>query len=212
MLRSFVLSAAGVAVLAASGLAHGLWVGRWQPSSAIEQAVAALDRLPREVGDWTGKDVEADPKTFEKAGAARAVVRAYEHKATGRVVSLMLVCGGPGRIAVHTPDICYAGAGYKMAGPAVRQTVAAEAAEGGAEFWTGRFAKPGAAGGDLRIFWGWRAPGGAWAAPDNPRWTFAGAGALFKMYLVRETAAPDEKLEEDPALALFRELLPHLGD
>ena len=60
----------------------------------------------------------------------------------------------------------------------------------------------------LRIFWAWRAPGGGWAAPGNPRLTFARSPALYKLYVIRQMASPDEELETDPALDLISRLLP----
>lgn len=41
----------------------------------------------------------------------------YVHRTNGRAAAAMLMCGRPGPIAVHTPDVCYPGAGYRQVGP-----------------------------------------------------------------------------------------------
>ena len=38
----------------------------------------------------------------------------YENTKSGTKIGLLLVCGRPGPVSVHTPDICYPGAGYEM--------------------------------------------------------------------------------------------------
>jgi hypothetical protein len=113
---------------------------------------------------------------------------------------------------VHTPDVCYGGAGYEMLGAPARCEVAPAGGGPPAEFWVARFRKEGL--GErhqLRIFWAWRPWGGAWQAADNPRLAFGRVPALCKLYVVREMTSPDEPLEDDPALGLIRLLLTDLG-
>jgi hypothetical protein len=210
MLRTILLCLTATTVVGLTGLAHGLRTGRWQTSRAVESAVAGLSRVPMDVGDWKGEAVEVEAHAFAHVGADGFLVRRYQNRLTGRTLSVMLVGGLPGPISVHSPDVCYSGAGYEVVAPPGRVAVAAGAGES-AEFLTGKFRKTNAVvPSQLRIFWAWHAPGGGWSAPDNPRWTFARSPALFKLYVIREMASPDERPEDDPALEFLRQLLPRL--
>ena len=52
-------------------------------------------------------------RTMARAGIKGCVYRRYRNPRTGESVSVLLVCGRGGPISVHTPDVCYAGAGYR---------------------------------------------------------------------------------------------------
>ena len=45
---------AGVLILVGTGVVHGLWTERWHKSRELEDAVARIDFLPDQVGDWKG--------------------------------------------------------------------------------------------------------------------------------------------------------------
>jgi hypothetical protein len=141
---------------------------------------------------------------------ASARWRRYTNARTGDVVSVLLVCGRPGPMAAHTPDVCYGGAGYEMVGQPVRRTYRPTDA-GPAEFWTARFHKPSdPLGGQLRIYWSWNARGD-WEAADNARLAFAGAGALYKIYVICEASAAGAAPEDDDPGKPFLDLaLPSL--
>jgi hypothetical protein len=61
----------------------------------------------------------------------------------------------------------------------------------------------------LRIFWGWNASKG-WSAPEQPRWKFADAPALCKLYVIRETAGAVVEPGADPCNDFMRVFLPEL--
>jgi len=111
---------------------------------------------------------------------------------------------------VHTPDVCYQGAGFTLAASPARSSAAP--GEAGAEFWAARFLWAGPApGSHRRIFWAWNA-GGGWQAPDNPRLAFARYPALYKLYVIREMSKRDEPPENDPCREFMRLLLPELQE
>jgi hypothetical protein len=206
--------AAGILLVAAFGGAEGVWTHRWQPSRAPEEAAARLARVPLTVGEWQGEDQTLDARVVAKAELSGYVMRRYVHRPTGAAVSVLLVCGRPGPVSVHTPDVCYGGAGFALAAPPAHHTVTPPAdplrgyPAGPASFWVGRFEKSGAAVSErLRILWAWNAAGD-WAAPDNPRLTFAAAPALYKLYVVRSVADLNEPLDDDPAVTFLRQFLP----
>jgi hypothetical protein len=120
-------------------------------------------------------------------------------------ITVILMCGRAGHMAVHTPDICYRGAGYEMAGEPAKFRLAAP---GAFEFWSATFRQPAKAGGpDLEIYWTWRADD-SWLAPTSPRLTFGGQPYLFKLYVVREKAGEGTR---DTVMADFlAQLMPAL--
>ncbi len=197
----------GFAVVLLSGLVHGLWTGRWETLPALEAAVARVEGVPHKVGDWEGRDLPTDPEAYAQAGALGYWMRTYTHRRTGEAVTVLLMCGPWGKMSVHTPEMCYQGAGYEIVGESARQTQALP--DGKAEFWSARFRKREAAGTTfLRIHWTWSADG-SWRAPDRPRWSFAGSPFLCKLYLVRDVTA-EERSGADAGLAFARQFLPAL--
>ncbi len=111
-------------------------------------------------------------------------------------------------MAVHTPDVCYRGAGFELAGEQAEQTVELGGGAGKAQLWSACFRQNGkAAGTELRIWWAWNA-GDGWQAPATPRLAFGGAPYLYKLYVVRETTGEAGRDEVTPALV--RALLPAL--
>src|SRR5262249_40202823 len=126
----------------------------------------------------------------------------------GHSVAVFLGCGRPGPLSVHTPDVCYPGAGYELAGTPIKCRIDAAPP---ADFWAAKFEQEGVAvPGGLRIFWAW-SPGTNWQAPENPRLSFARFPILYKLYAIREAAPGAGRLDDDPATELLRQLLPELG-
>jgi hypothetical protein len=202
---------AAVAIVLLSGVGHGLWTGRWTESVALERAVARLDRVPATVGDWRSQQAAAlDPKVMQMAGFSGSLTRRYVNRHDGSQVAIVLVCGPPGPIATHPPEICMTGAGYE-ATAATAKVLAPYGSPGrAAEFKAVAFRKQGPTGSTpLNVFWSWGAKG-SWTAPDYPRLTFARQPVLYKLYVSHQTARNEESLQGDPSLGFLRELLPAL--
>jgi hypothetical protein len=198
----------GLGLLALAALVHGYWTGRWQPSHALEEAAARVQDVPLSFGDWKGEEVKPDRASFARAGAVGYWMRVYKDGKSGSAVTVLLMCGRAGRMSVHTPDLCYGGAGYDVVGQQKRQTVTD--ARPPAAFWSARFRKPGPAGeSQLRIHWGWSRDG-AWEAPDRPRWNFAGAPFLYKLYVVRDVSGDGGGAERDASRRFLKAFLPEL--
>ena len=199
-----------LAVVIPCGVVHGLWTDRWVVSAEPGASAAKLSRLPLTVGEWEGEAVAVDAGGRGAAGVAGHLARRYRNRVTGGVVSVLLVCGRPGPVSVHTPDVCYGGAGYDLADPPTRFAAPPGSAARPAEFWVADFHQVGSAvPARLRIFWAWSAAG-AWQAPDNPRLAFARFPALYKLYVLREVTAAGERPEDDACAAFLRPLLSEL--
>lgn len=202
------LSAALLTVLC--GVAHGLRTDRWVVSKDLQDAAARLDKVPTTFGDWLGRDETIDRRQMEAAGIVGHLMRRYEDRRNGAVVSMLLVCGRPGPISVHTPDICYAGAGFTMADDPARLPLTCGAPPHPAEAIWADFVKEKASSATrLRIYWTW-STGGPWRAPENPRLAHAAHRALYKLYVIHETNGPAGPVGDDPGLAFLRAAVPEL--
>jgi hypothetical protein len=193
------------AVVLSSGALHGVWTNRWAPSGALERAAARLTDLPMTLGDWDGQADELDARQAAVAGVSGSVLRRYVNRRTGAVVSVLLVCGRPGPVSVHVPEVCYRGAGFEPVGARVKQPAPA----GGGEIWACRFQKRSSAGPEehLRVLYAWNAAG-KWEAAEHPRLRFAHCPVLYKFMVVRQMPREDEPLEEDPSVEFLKVLLP----
>src|SRR5437764_8305353 len=111
MQRILPAVAALVAVVAV-GVVHGFWTDRWGLSEAVAAGAARLDRVPRVVGDWHAELLETGQR--DDPSLAGQLYLRYLNRKTGEAVSVALVCGRPGPVCIHTPDVCYAASGYTV--------------------------------------------------------------------------------------------------
>jgi hypothetical protein len=209
MLRSLPWVIAFVLVIGA-GVVQGLHTDRWVVSQELTDAAMKLDDIPDEIGTWkqAGKDQEMEPSQKELAEIVNYKMRTYRDSVSRSTVNVLIMCGRPGPIAVHTPDVCFLGDGYEMSEMPKRVTPV----DGmHAQFMTAHFripdqvSKPG-----LRVYWAWSTDGN-WTAPENTRWTFASNRALFKMYVMWEQLS-DEKPKDVPQLKFLKALLEKLHE
>ncbi len=181
-----------------------------QNAERIQQAAETLKHaIPLQIGDWSGTDLSIDRRELQVAEIAGCVSRNYAHQVTGEVTQIVLMCGAPGPISVHTPDVCFKGNGYKMVSQPKRITV--EPAGGpAAEFWWADFQR--SAAGQvtvLRTFWSWRG-GDKWRVSDHPRFEFAQSPVLYKLYVAypldRSAATSVDTPDTKFLIFLLREL------
>ena len=198
-----------VPLVVAFGITEGRWTNRWGWSDELDQATARLAGVPREVGDWEGHDDTLNPRSVVQAGVTGYVLRHFENRRTGAAVSMLLVCGPSGPTSLHSPDVCYPGAGYAMAGPPERHGVRSKGLDQRDEFWVTRFQRGGPAPDPVRVYWAWTAAGD-WQAPDSPRLRYAGLPALYKLYVIRPLARADETMADDPSTDFMRTFLPEV--
>jgi hypothetical protein len=201
---------AGLVIVLGTALAQGMWTQRWNPSPALEIASARLAGVALTVGDWQGEDVDLDSDAVAQAKLVRAWMRRYTHRQTGAGLTVLLMCGRAGPVSVHTPEWCYGGMGYEMAGAPITYRVGADGSAATAEFWTARFTKSGSAIPDhLRIFWAWNAVGN-WEAPTHPRLAFGRYPVLYKLYVLRNMTSVYDPVDDDLFLDFMHQLLPEL--
>ena len=211
-MRPGVLAAA-VAVVLVTGVVHGLMTDRWGagPDQKLTEAAARLGEVPLQLGRWEGEPQEMPERERQVAGVAGYARRWYWHRELGEAaprVWLSLVCGRPRDVGAHTPDVCYSGQGYRLMGEPKRREVPTP--DGAAAFWVAEFRGPPSLGSArCRVWWSW-SDGDGWQAPEMPRWTFAGRGALYKLTVLEERTGEGGPPGEDPGLDFLSDLLPRV--
>ena len=194
---------AAIGVLLCSGVICHLLA---KDSAHLDVAAERVPLVPKVVGDWQARDEEPDTRAFEQTGAKGYWVRTYVHQKTKESVLVILMCGRPGKMAVHTPEVCYGGAGYELRDQpspcAIKGTNAA------AQFWSAHFVKKGVNATHLRLYWAWNATG-EWEASPGPRWQFRGEPFLFKLYVSRDVSQqPNLAPQADPTAEFLRQFVP----
>jgi hypothetical protein len=191
-----------------AGYVHGSWTGRWGPSPEMAALAAQFASVPMTIGEWRAVPSELAADERKMAGAEAYLSRVYTNPGRGVSVSVLLLGGLPGKISTHTPEICYAGAGYDLGVPAAcdRRYGPEERPAG---FRTAVAVRGGAHPSKLRIFWGWHTSTG-WTAPEAPRWDFASERTLCKLYVVRQTGGMAVEPDRDPCSDFLDIFLPEL--
>jgi len=198
-------------IVVGSGVIHGLIIDRWGSSEDLSRAVASLQKVPAEFGNWESQESTISERELEVGEIDGYLSRIYTNRADGSRVSMMIVCGRPGPISVHTPDICFKGAGFQIVKQPERHHIAStpESSETGDAFFAD-FTKPvNAAAQNLRVFWTW-SDGSQFFAPDSPRLAFAGNRFLYKIYLTRTIERVGDPPETDQCVSFFRLAMPVL--
>jgi hypothetical protein len=207
MMNRILATATISLVLIVSGLVHGRWTDRWVTSTAPFEAAARLDKVAAlSINGWDGKAVN----TRADEQIAGTLQRHYTNNATSQDLSIALVCGRPGPVSIHSPDICYTASGYTVGTPS---KITVETVPGTrATFWTATASRVTATQESrLRLFWAWNA-GDGWTASDDPRVAFARRPVLHKLYVVRDLDNLNEDVTKDPSLTFMKELLPALDE
>jgi hypothetical protein len=174
-------------------------------SALLEEAAARVPQVPTVVGDWHGQDEPTDDRSFQQTGARAYWMRQYVNQKTRASVLAILMCGRPGKMAVHTPEVCYSGAGYVLQGQPAAIGIKNDRGEETGTFWTAEFKKKS---GQLRLCWGWNAHG-TWEASTAPRWQYRGEPFLYKLYVSREASG---KADVEGAADFLQEFVPVLKE
>jgi hypothetical protein len=203
--------AAAVVLLGVVAVVQGFWTERWgkYDNAEIIRRVACLERLPMNFGRWEGKDLSLDERQLKIAKVSGVKQRLYKNLDTGEEFTVYLATGKARAISVHTPDKCYAAAGFRMAEDPTPVPVNYDDGKT-ADFYKGYFRKDTPDGNfHLAIYWSWNATG-PWSTPAVPKVTFAKYPALYKMYVIRQRRLGEQFDSEDPTVTFLREVLPML--
>lgn len=184
-----------MAVVLASGYLHGRQTYRWVEKPSLDQYLARLDQIPESFGDWYSK-TETFQDDLSHHGIERYLLRTYINSRSTESYRVLVVCGRPGPIASHTPDVCYRSSGYTPHGDQKRAdiTITDELSPyKGNQYQLNymKFQPPKSRPTDmeLEIRWAWMAPSKKLQVPDVPRYEFASQPALYKVYIIDERAS-----------------------
>ncbi len=197
---------AAAVVLAVTGLCHGIRTDRWGVCTELVEATARLQRIPLAVGEWEGKPYSLDERELRVAQVSGHRAMQFVHRVSAQKATLMVLCGRPGAISSHTPDICFEGQGFRMQSAPVRQAVRASDGSS-AEFWTAPFVRAGSAPQQVRVWWAW-GTAGEWRAVEPPRLVFALRPVLYKMYVISPIPGPEQSPQDNAATKLIAAILP----
>ena len=205
-------AAVAIAVILGSGYVHGLWSFRWTAASELKTAAEKMTKVPKVIGDWTGEDSTLDQRQATIGRIYASVSRHYKNSKTGQSITILLLCGRPGPIAVHTPDVCYSGSGYEVAADRTKESVDYGMAAP-AQFWSLKVHKLDPTRPERMVIdYGWFSQG-KWSAPgSDARFEFAGRAVLYKLYVIREQTRADERGAFDPTVEFLKEFLPSLQE
>src|SRR5262249_35384861 len=197
----------GVLTLVA-GLVHGYRTDRWRESAELDAAIQRLDDVPASFGEWKGEPQQFDVETLRHAGIKGHKGFRYRNAVTGQAVSMLLVCGRSGPISVHTPDVCYGGAGYVAMGREKKLSVSTNNRE--CAISSLEFKPPATAGrGNIEVCWAWNG-GDGWVSPDNPRLVLSRHAVVYKLYVVRDVRQATAQGTTEPSVVFLKSFLPEL--
>lgn len=210
--RRFLAAAMVIVMVMFTGYAAGVFANRWNAPEELAQAAATLKAAPEACGAWRMlSETEMDAEIVKLLACAGYVNRSYRHLQTRDTVHMALVAGPPGRISVHTPEICYVTQGFHIEqSPTPRNIQLPES--GQAEVLFSSYA-PDAAGpegaGKLIAYHAF-SDGGPWRSPRYPRFAFGGRPFLLKLQLASRTSADSEQSLPDPCRDFLEAFLPAL--
>jgi len=168
-----------VVLSASTALTHAYLDAGWHSKSEIDRLASQLRELPDSIGDWnrTAKN-EIPNGTLRTLKCYGYLSESYENSSSGAVISVAVLFGPRGPIAVHTPEICYSSAGTEPVAP--RKVSSIETGTYKDEFWMTRFSKKGLQEPSLEVWYAW-SDGGPWRASENPRYWMT--DHLYKLQL-----------------------------
>lgn len=206
MLRTVSIVVA-VAVLVGAGVLASIRTNRFGVSEDLHAAGQKLKAIPKTIGPWdTTQELELDPKVQERAEAVEYISRIYTNRNTKAQVSVLMLCGEPGPIGAHTPDICYGGTGYDTNVPKRVRTVTMPGG-GTSNYYSAQFRKPGES---LHVCWAWGVDG-KWEAAEEARGEYALRAALYKIYVHRPLPAAATAIDgSDPVHDFMTVFLPEV--
>jgi len=197
-MRQLFLTLVIAAALLGVGVYHGFATDRWASAAADEQPSRLFADLPLQYGDWKG---ELLPRDTDEDAKTSAIDCRFTNVKTGKWVLTALSSGRTGRVAVHNPEHCYLGSGYRVVDAIRPESLAA--GKPSPTFWTGHFEKKKPTGVEsIRIYWGWSNDGN-WQAPDYPRFFFSPTRPLHKLYLIHPVTGRDSPDD----LAAYKEFM-----
>lgn len=194
-----------ILLILTGGVAHGYLDGRWTRLDIVKEQAETLQTLPVNIGNWRlVSETELEDSAKRILRCYGSTLREYANDITGDQITVFVVYGPRGPIAVHTPEVCYSSIGTEPAGERVSTPIMINGET--QTLWKVKFRKPDAnEPPHMEVCYGW-SDGGPWKASSLPRvWL---TDSLYKI----QVAGPPAKSGEDtsPVEDFLREFLPAL--
>ena len=106
---------AGFLILVSSAAYHVLAARLAAPVNTTSLPPAALEKLPMQIGDWTGQNVPLDEAIARATDTEAHINRRYSRHNALEHISLYVAYGVRARdLMPHRPEVCYTGAGWTL--------------------------------------------------------------------------------------------------
>ncbi len=188
---------------------HGLMSNRWGRPDESKAIAERLESFPRQVGAWELKSTdEMTAETLKMLQCDGHLARTYVNGVTSETVTVAVLVGPAGPIAVHTPEICYSSREYSVEQTA--QAVEFTGTDGGSDqLWKLTLQSRDLDRHLLRVYYGWSTDG-TWQASEGPRYSFAGDPFLVKLQIAGQVSPADDSKTPDACLRFLKEFTPQL--
>jgi len=202
----WLVLAIGVGIVLSTGVLYGHYSQRWGPPIDLVAAGSHLDSFPRQLGKWQlTEELPMGDSALAMLECAGYVNRRYVNQESGETVSVAIIVGPAGPIAVHTPEICYSSRAYELQDQR-RSVVIGTAPDAEQSFWCVDFKTRNLMADQLRVYYAW-SRGERWEASTSPRLKFAAAPLLYKIQLAGLSAPATKTANSDPCRQFLDELL-----
>ncbi len=195
-----------------AGIVHGRITNRWGVQPSAQHASDQLrPELPEECGSWkmNGPPLTMSPEACRILQDPTYFSRAYVHQQTGDEVTIFVLLGQPGPVAVHTPEICYSSKDYSIS--SARQKITVKLPSGAShDFWDLPLkANNPFRDGAVRVFYAW-STGTKWEASERPRFSYGGLPHLYKLQMAVHSRPGSQAKDFDPGRDFLANFLPQL--
>ncbi|HEX5103289.1 MAG TPA: exosortase-associated EpsI family protein [Pirellulaceae bacterium] len=186
-------------LLCAGTLAGGLVQRRSSfgitPQQLLDQAAHQLARpLPERFGEWRLlQETELEERVADMLRCPAYVNRVYVHDRTGDRVSVIVLVGPSGPIAVHTPEICYSSRDFKIISERVPVSLDANQ-QPDQTFWEVGFESNDLSAAKMRVLYAW-SDGSRWNASQQPRWEYGSLPYLYKIQIAGPESEPGSEFD-----------------
>ncbi len=200
----FVPGLIGVLVITAiTTIARSYLEAGWSNRSELKMHLESLEGIPDQIGDWVCSSTEDLPENAKRILNCHGFInRSYWNAKTGATVTVAVLYGPRGPIAVHTPDVCYSGIGTNPV--ADRRSVEIKTEDHSDRFWTINFTRGAEMTPSLEVWYAW-SDGGPWVASEHPRFWLT--DSLYKIQLA---GTPGKDQAESDCKTFLRDLIPVL--
>ncbi|MEO2048788.1 MAG: exosortase-associated EpsI family protein [Pirellulales bacterium] len=180
--KYLILLTAGLLLTASTGYVYGHLSQRWGPSADLTASASHLQTMPQQIGDWQMlEELGMEDEVAAMLESAGDVTRRYVNQITGGHITVFVVIGPPGPIAVHTPEICYSSREYEIQDKHTKATFSSTGAESHT-LWHSNFRSKRMAKSILSVYYAW-STGDTWLASESPRYQYGGEPLLYKLQI-----------------------------